>query len=68
MVDLWEKHFVMVGMVRRGGSFVAALGKALMQADDENTAKIKNTWSEYWTEYLAIGRDIYDREQTEKGE
>ena len=38
-------------MKRYGGSFVESLGKALLQADEDNQKKIKATWPEYWEHY-----------------
>jgi len=39
-------------MIKYGGSFVKALGNALIQADRENRAKIKGAFPEYWNKYL----------------
>ncbi len=38
-------------MIQRGGSFVRALGQAALRADDDNLARIKSTWPEYWEYY-----------------
>ena len=38
-------------MIKYGGSFVESLGKALLQADENNQQKIKNTFPEYWEKY-----------------
>ena len=42
-------------MVRYGGSFVESLGKALLQADDNNQLKIKKAFPEYWEQYKNNG-------------
>ncbi len=42
-------------MKRYGGSFVKALGNALMCADYKNREKLANTFSEYFEEYLRFG-------------
>lgn len=54
-----EKYFVSLGMRERGGSFVKAIGEALTHADSSNVQKIKNTWPEYWKEYLKWGQKLY---------
>ncbi len=53
-----EKYFVSLGMRERGGSFVKALGEALLHAHPSNIQKIKETWPEYWEEYLKWGQKI----------
>lgn len=54
-IELWdEKIAVATTMKRYGGSFVAALGEALLHADYINTMKIKQTFHNYWNEYLEI--------------
>ncbi len=53
-----EKYFVSLGMRERGGSFVKALGEALLHAHPSNIQKIKDTWPEYWEEYLEWGQKI----------
>ena len=53
-----EKYFVSLGMRERGGSFVKALGETLAHADPINTQKIKDTWPEYWKEYLKWGQEL----------
>ena len=50
-----EKYHVVNGMKEFGGSFVKALGEALSHADVTNTEKIKETWPEYWKQYLEMG-------------
>ena len=39
-----------------GGSFVRALGVALLAADDVNAEKIRRTWPEYWSQYFKMGQ------------
>lgn len=53
-----ERYFVSLGMRRIGGSFVKALGEALSHADLFNLKKIKDTWPEYWKEFLETGQEI----------
>ena len=53
-----EKYFVSLGMRERGGSFVKALGEALLHAHPSNIQKIKDTWPEYWEEYIEWGQKI----------
>lgn len=38
-------------MKATGGSFVRALGEALLHADSENVRKIRSTWGDYWRDY-----------------
>ena len=49
-----ESQIVGRSMVTFGGSFVNNLGKALLCADLVNTKKIKQTWPEYWNQYLKM--------------
>ncbi len=37
-----------------GGSFVSKLGTLWRLADDENRARIKAAWPEYWKEYAEL--------------
>ena len=43
-------------MIRYGGSFVAALGRALLCADAENARRIRVAWPEYWKTYADLAR------------
>jgi len=52
-----ESLAVCRGMRKYGGHFVLALAEALVQADEDNTKRIKNTWPEYWAKYLDMGED-----------
>jgi hypothetical protein len=38
-------------MARYGGGFVSLLAKLYRQGDEENRARIKATWPEYWKSY-----------------
>jgi hypothetical protein len=51
---LFEKHGVAKAMIRWGGSFVKALGDALLCADPSNSVKIAGTFPDYWRRYLAM--------------
>ncbi len=46
-----EKLEVAEAMIKYGGSFVKALGQALMLADNENAQRIKIAFKEYWEKY-----------------
>lgn len=46
-----ERIRVAEAMRSRGGSFVQALGNALMCADSANVEKIRQAWPELWREY-----------------
>lgn len=52
-----EKYLVQTAMMRHGGSFVSALGSALMHADRINAYLIKKTWPEYWEIYLSLDKE-----------
>lgn len=53
-VTVDEAIYTAQAMVRYGGSFVEALGKALFHADMENTVKIKQAFPEYWERYKRL--------------
>lgn len=53
-----EYMSVAIAMQERGGSFVKALGNALMRADAQNREKIRRTFSEYWKEYGGSTSDV----------
>jgi hypothetical protein len=42
---------VIDAMRRYGGGFVKALAELATCADDENLARVKLTWPEYWIRY-----------------
>ncbi len=48
---------VLDAMHRHGGSFVVALSRAARFADQENRARIKATWPEYWETYSEFARE-----------
>jgi hypothetical protein len=41
-------------MYTHGGSFVTMLSDLWRLADDDNRARIKATWPEYWAEYREL--------------
>jgi len=41
-------------MIRYGGSFVSALGRALLCADENNTNRIRHAFPDYWKQYRAM--------------
>jgi hypothetical protein len=51
-----EQIDVANAMESYGGSFVAALGKALQRADSINAEKIKDAFPEYWKQYAEKGK------------
>ena len=53
-----EKFAVAEAMTRHGGSFVKALGQALMLADSDNAEKIKTAFREYWEKYWEIYKKV----------
>ena len=52
-----DSRNVSKAMSKYGSSFVNKLGEALLHADPNNTQKIKDTFSEYWDEYLQVYKD-----------
>ncbi len=57
MIDQDEVVKVSNNMIKFGGSFVKALGTALMSADPINAQKIKSTFGAYWEQYKNLGDD-----------
>ena len=55
MIDEDEVTKVSNNMMKSGGSFVKALGTALMSADPINQQKIKQAFPEYWERYKNFG-------------
>lgn len=47
---------VIEAMQKYGGSFIKALADAAERADQENLAKIKATWPEYWQRYTEMAK------------
>lgn len=41
-------------MIRWGGSFVQGLGRLFRQADEDNQARLKSAFPEYWRKYAEI--------------
>jgi hypothetical protein len=50
-------------MMEYGGSFVRKLGAAALVADQENLAKIKATWPDYWAQYDRMAKQISEVEK-----
>ena len=50
-------------MMEYGGSFVRKLGAAALVADQENLAKIKATWPDYWAEYSRMAKQLSEVEK-----
>jgi len=50
-------------MIDHGGSFVSALGKALLLADENNARRIRLAFYEYWNEYRGMAE--MDKKGTE---
>ena len=47
-----DKEMIIIEeMEKYGGSFVKALAKCFRRADPVNFLKLKNTFSEYWSQY-----------------
>jgi hypothetical protein len=47
---------VLDAMRQYGGGFVKALAEAASRADEENLARIKLTWPEYWERYAELAK------------
>ncbi len=50
-------------MIEYGGSFVRKLGAAALVADQENLAKIKATWPDYWAQYARMAKQLSEVER-----
>ena len=57
-IDEKEKFAVAEAMIRHGGSFVKALGQALLLADSDNAQRIKTAFKEYWEKYWEIYKKV----------
>lgn len=55
-----ERLLVAEMMTRYGGSFCKNLGQALFCADINNVYTIKNSFPEYWKQYLEMGLQTKD--------
>ena len=60
--DYAETAVVAANMMQYGGSFVRALGAALLHADSDNMRRIRQAFPEYWEKYLHIGENRGDRD------
>ncbi len=58
MVKRDEVLAVANAMLNYGGSFVSSLGKALLDADETNQQKIKDSFPKYWNQYLRHAKKI----------
>lgn len=47
-------HAITDAMIRFGGDFVSALGVLFRRADDDNRARLKAAFSEYWAQYREL--------------
>lgn len=56
-------HDITVAMVNYGGSFVSALGALWWKADDENRARLKAVFPEYWHTYEELAQLHQTREK-----
>ena len=56
-----EKLDIANAMIDFGGSFVKALGYALIRADSINTYKIKITFDEYWLQYKEMAKKSHEK-------
>ena len=65
--DTWARERVQVrlAMVKFGGSFVKALGRALDFADARNAKKVKAAFPEYWDKYKKLAEDGYVKQAEE---
>jgi len=50
-------------MMEYGGSFVRKLGAAALVADQDNLAKIKATWPDYWAQYDRMAKQLSEVEK-----
>jgi hypothetical protein len=50
-------------MIEYGGSFVRKLGAAAIVADQDNLAKIKATWPDYWAQYSRMAKQLSEVEK-----
>ncbi len=51
-------YWTVQAMKTYGGGFVQALAVTIERADDENLARIKRTWPEYWAMYEELGAKL----------
>lgn len=43
-------------MIKYGGSFIEALGRALLIADNDNAQRIKEAFPEYWEAHEVLSK------------
>jgi len=56
IIDQDEVIYIAEVMIKHGGSFVQALGHALIHADPMNQIKIKRAFPEYWEKYTEMAK------------
>ncbi len=61
-------YHIATAMITDGGSFVSALGRALVHADDRNTQRIREAFPDYWEKYEAMAQKGADKAHTEDGD
>lgn len=61
-VDWWTTE----AMIRRGGDFVQALGRAARRADADNLARLKRAFPEFWARYEALGAEAAFRVEVDR--
>jgi len=57
-----ETYLVFACMQKFGGGFIVTLGELIQKADSNNLQKIKETWPEYWMQYLNWHIDLIQKE------
>ena len=57
----WD-WMVVQAMRRFGGGFVKALAEAYLHADEDNQARIRATWPEYWESYRQMAAARVDED------
>lgn len=64
--DHIRHELVAAQMIMHGGSFVEALGLALLKADHDNATRIRIAFPEYWEKYVTLAvkaNDIPDDDE-----
>lgn len=57
---------VTTAMKRFAGGFVTQLARLFDVADNDNQARIKAAWPEYWSQYQRTAHELIEREKQEK--
>lgn len=58
-VEQWDADFRVLNAMRiYGGSFVKALATAALCADEQNRARIKAAFPEYWSKYTEMAKTL----------